>query len=231
MALRGRKSDGFLHYGGGKRPEGTPPTAVVTPPTARGLDYDKHRAVATDITAVTKAKSQVSRVTGLPAAKITEAVKAIDDHASDGRLKDYFLDNPKEIQAGLCMDTNKTVGLLLDMLDGPDTAHLQALKNLLLADFTPPSTEGAYLDTYNAVAELLCASFRFLESCKGVGQVGTGQDGNCHVLKSRAENMYNVIKDCLQKNYEFEKPAQTSGNAAPITAASMKTYRKPKPIR
>ena len=83
---------------------------------------------------------------------------------------------------------------------------------------------------YNAITELLCASFYFLAMCQTDDRSSSiSQADLADVLHSRAENFYGVMKHLLEGKYatgegEPASPAASEAGGR-ITAETVKKYR------
>lgn len=201
---------------------------LTAPPGARGLDFPTYRELAAAASRNVEACATVGRVTRRAPADLRKLQERIEYHEANGTLRGYVLDHPDEVVAALCGSTKRALSILISVLDEPRVAYLQTLKNLLIADMKPSSRTGAYLDLYNAITELMCASYTYLSATSPHAEPSpVTQVDLCRQVHARAEKFYTVLASILAGAYaEDEVLERPASGPAVITEATMRTRRQ-----
>ena len=196
---------------------------LAASPAARGLDLESYRELSDTATQNVRVCAMVGQVTGRAPAELKKIQQRIELHEAEGTLRQYVLDHPDEAIAALCANTKRSLSMLTSSLEGPRNGYLQSLKNLLITDLKPTSRDGEYLDLYNAITELMCASYNYLGACDArAGTSPITQTDLCRQVRLRAEHFYEVLRDILHE------PGESTGveRAGVITEASMQRLRE-----
>jgi hypothetical protein len=197
--------------------------SLAVPPGRRGLDFATYRDLSDQAAQNVCASAMVGQITGRIPGDLKKIQQRIEYHETQGTLRAYVLQHPDEIVAVLCGNTKRSLSMLISALDGPRDAYLQTLKNLLIADLKPSSRGGEYLDLYNAITELMCASFNYLAACAPQAPASpVTQSDLCKQVRVRAEKFYGVLQEILANGSEFEEVRREGV----ITEATMQQLRQ-----
>lgn len=197
--------------------------SLAVSPATRGLDFDTYRKLSDRATQNVRACAMVGQVTGRAPAELKRIQAHIEHHEAEGSLRQYVLDHPADTVAALCANTKRSLSIIISALDGPHDAYLQSLKNLLIADLKPTSQGGEYLDLYNAITELMCASYNYLSSCDPDSRTSPiTQADLCQQVHARAGHFYDVLQGILAE----AGTAAPTGSSSAITEASMRRLRE-----
>ena len=196
--------------------------SLAVSPSRRGLDFKTFRELSDHATQNVRASAMVGEITGRIPADIRKILERIERHEDQGTLRKFVLDNHDDVIAVLCGNTKRSLSTLISALNDPRDAYLQSLKNLLIADLKPSSRGGAYLDLYNAITELMCASYNYLAACAPQAPAApVTQSDLCKQVRTRAEKFYGVPTEIITDEADHT-PEPPKGI---ITEATMQSRR------